>query len=200
MTDISWFMKALNEHIAKKANITDNVKGHFWEHRFTSIPIYGKEQLIETMAYIDLNPLRATVVKCPEEAHFTSFKRRTEGLRLSKMKITKEDILKQKFQNINDNLKTDILQNIDISSENLKNENIWRAFGFECFEGIFIGLEPLEDEFGHILRNHIDLSTEEYLRFVDMQGREIRDGKKGFIAKNQPPIIERIFIEKFLLA
>ena len=34
LMSISWFMKLLNEHIARSANIEDNVTGSFWESRF----------------------------------------------------------------------------------------------------------------------------------------------------------------------
>ncbi|NKI34185.1 transposase, partial [Wenzhouxiangella sp. XN79A] len=33
---LSWFMKCLNEPIARQANAEDNVTGHFWQSRFYS--------------------------------------------------------------------------------------------------------------------------------------------------------------------
>jgi len=175
LTDISWF------------------KGHFWEHRFISVPIKGREMLTSTMAYIDLNPLRAAVVSKPEDSHFTSLKRRVESLRLSKMGINLKEALDKKIQNTKDEFKKDILQHIEIGVEDLENVDVLKAFGFESFKGYLIGLEPLEDEYGQILRNHIDLSTEQYLKFVDMMWREKREDKRGFIAINEPCILSRIY-------
>ncbi|MCB1586782.1 MAG: hypothetical protein KDI52_10900, partial [Xanthomonadales bacterium] len=36
LMSVSWFMKLLNEYIAREANKEDKVKGHFWESRFKS--------------------------------------------------------------------------------------------------------------------------------------------------------------------
>ena len=34
--DLSWFMRILNEGIARQANVEEGVKGRFWEGRFKS--------------------------------------------------------------------------------------------------------------------------------------------------------------------
>ena len=34
--DLSWYMRVLNESIARQSNAEDGVKGHFWEGRFKS--------------------------------------------------------------------------------------------------------------------------------------------------------------------
>jgi REP element-mobilizing transposase RayT len=76
LCSLSWFMAKLKEPIARRANKEDGREGHFWESRFKSVKILDPAALITTMAYVDLNPLRAGLCKLPEEAAHTSIRGR----------------------------------------------------------------------------------------------------------------------------
>ena len=78
LTDISWFMRCLNEHIARRANKEDECKGRFWEGRFKSQPLLDEEALLTCMAYVDLNPIRSGEVFELEESEHTSIASRLE--------------------------------------------------------------------------------------------------------------------------
>jgi hypothetical protein len=79
LTDISWFMRALAEPIARFANRQDSCTGRFWEGRFKAQRIVDDAGLLACAMYVDLNPIRAALAESLEKSLHTSVYDRIEA-------------------------------------------------------------------------------------------------------------------------
>lgn len=79
LSDISWFMRALSEPIARMANQQDECTGRFWEGRFKALRIADETGLLACAMYVDLNPIRAAMVDSLEKSTHTSVYDRIHG-------------------------------------------------------------------------------------------------------------------------
>lgn len=69
---LSWFMRFLNEGIARRANAEDGCTGHFWGGRFKSQNLLDDRAALAAMTYVDLNPIRAGAARTLSDCVFTS--------------------------------------------------------------------------------------------------------------------------------
>ena len=74
--DLSWYMRCLNEPVARRANHEDDCTGRFWQGRCHTKALPDERAFWACMAYDDLNPLRAGLVDRLEDADHTALQRR----------------------------------------------------------------------------------------------------------------------------
>ncbi|TQV74911.1 transposase [Aliikangiella marina] len=116
---VSWLMKCLNEPIAKRCNLEDFVKGHFWESRFTSQALLDEAAALTCMTYVDLNPIRAGVTDELQSSEFTSIQKRVAQLNVDQLEQAVDAIAgKIKSRTMNLKLK-DYIELVEWTGKNI---------------------------------------------------------------------------------
>ena len=72
LSNLSEFVREIKVGFARYYNRCHNRRGYFWGDRFKSVIVENGETLINCLAYIDLNPLRAGLVERPEQYRWNS--------------------------------------------------------------------------------------------------------------------------------
>jgi REP element-mobilizing transposase RayT len=72
LSSLSEFVREIKVGFARYYNRRHNRRGYFWGDRFKSVIVDKGETLVNCLAYIDLNPLRAGIVKRPEDYRWNS--------------------------------------------------------------------------------------------------------------------------------
>jgi putative transposase len=72
LSSLSEFVREMKVGFARYYNKRHNRRGYFWGDRFKSVIVDKGETLINCLAYIDLNPLRAGIVSRPEDYRWNS--------------------------------------------------------------------------------------------------------------------------------
>jgi REP element-mobilizing transposase RayT len=72
LSNLSEFVREIKVGFTRYYNKRHNRRGYFWGDRFKSVIVEKGETLINCLAYIDLNPLRAGIVSRPEDYRWNS--------------------------------------------------------------------------------------------------------------------------------
>ncbi|MBT4081143.1 MAG: transposase [Gammaproteobacteria bacterium] len=163
--DLSWFMRTLNEHIARAANQEEGVKGRFWEGRFKSQALLDQQAILAAMTYVDLNPIRAGMAETPEASDFTSIQERIEEDLMPE--VEGQECEKEVEQSVAGDGRSIELPQAPLMPFDGTGELSWA----------------------------IPFSWEDYLELVEWTGRSIVPRKHGYIAAHQPAIFVRLGID-----
>jgi len=173
--DLSWFMRTLNEHIARRANAEDGVKGRFWEGRFKSQALLDEKALLAAMAYVDLNLVRAGLAETPETSDYTSIQERVVGL----PEEVGSEAGPQETATVKD-------PEVTLDGERLRPEA----------ETQVLPQAPLMP-FDATARTPwaVPFAFDDYLELVDWTGRALRADRPGYIEARVPKILVRLGID-----
>jgi len=173
--DLSWFMRTLNEHIARRANAEDGVTGRFWEGRFKSQALLDKKALLAAMAYVDLYPVWAGLAETPETSDYTSIQERVGGL----PEEVGSEADWQETTTVED-------PNATLDGEPLRPEAETQVLPQAPLMPFDATTQPPWA---------IPFAFEDYLELVDWTGRALREGQAGYIKAQEPKILARLGID-----
>lgn len=170
LCSISWFMRNVNETIARMANEEENCKGRFWEGRFKSQALLDEAALLSCMAYVDLNPVRAGIEESLPESDFTSIQHRLYEY-AKDSSVSPDSTLVERVQ----------------KQVQLKEE-------LKLTRQPAAALMPFDGSSHTGVSMALPFTREDYFDLVDKTGRIIREDKNGFIAGETPAIISQLGI------
>ena len=184
--DISWFMRCLNEGIAREANREDGCKGRFWEGRFKSQALLDERALLACMAYVDLNPIRAGLAESPEASEFTSVQERLQAF--GRAADAGDVVVPQADVAAVADCTTTASGGAVPANEGLRaGDPSW--LGTSAPLAAFVGAGGDLNEAG------LPFHLAEYLLLVDWTGRQWREGKRGAISSALPPLLARLNVD-----
>ena len=67
LCSLSWYVKEIKQGFSRYYNRKYDRRGYLWGDRFKSVIVEDGEALLNLLAYVDLNPVRAGIVKRPED-------------------------------------------------------------------------------------------------------------------------------------
>jgi putative transposase len=178
LSDISWYMRCLNEHIARQANKEDGCKGRFWEGRFKSQALLEERALLACMAYVDLNPIRAGLCETLEGSDYTSIQERIQAYVQSREGRPEADETPSLPRESAPAIST------ESGTEQENSKSVLPAAPLVEFTGT-----TGDEESG------LPFHFSDYLELVDWTGRAIREDKRGYIPADVPPILTRLGVE-----
>lgn len=171
LASVSWFMGAVCEHLARRANQEDGCRGRFWETRFASRELACEGALLVCGMYVDLNPIRAGEAFTPETSLYTSAYDRIVGR-----------------QPRTDNQQSDPRRNDAGRRDRWLCELTLQA-------GLTAAVTPergVPTAWRASDKGLLPLSLDDYLQLLDWTGRQFRVDKQGSIPTSLAPILERL--------
>ena len=85
MYDLSRFVQELKGRFAQWYNRENGRHGYLWEDRFISVVVEGGCALETVAAYIDLNPVRAGIVRDPKDYRWSGYGEAVAGVERSEL-------------------------------------------------------------------------------------------------------------------
>ena len=189
LSDISWMMRLACQPIARRANLEDNVDGRFFAKRFDCDKLETWSDVLACSIYVDLNPVHAGIAETPETSLFTSA----------------FDRIHARWQSTQDDMGTSVALPSQVDQADDWLAPIFLDERAEAYVGAATACAEDDGKqrspFCNPIRaprisnkGFLPMTRDQYLSLLDILGRVIRRGKRGFIPPDLSPILERLRI------
>ena len=171
LSDVSWWMRLLNQRVAQRANKEDGGKGRFFEDRFKGIPVIDEESVLACAVYVELNWIRACMAETLEMSDYTSAQRRIEALKAE----THAPVVSDEVQRDRQQLADSFLAPVDLCE----------AVGVPGPQASGNGARCSNKGF-------LPMTCPAFLELLDWSARQMASGKRGRTDEALPPILLRL--------
>lgn len=174
LSNLSWFMGALCENIARRANLEDGCRGHFFQSRYYCKLLDQLPAILACGIYTDLNQIRAGEASTPETSRHTSVYDRIQAClqrAQAERQITAQELLEQRDRWMSP---LELLEGADADQAAL----------FTSVTGCRASDKGV-----------LPMALERYLELLDWTGRQLRGDKRGAIPTHLAGILDRLGIQ-----
>ena len=215
LSDLSWWMRLLCQHIAVRCNEEDQEVGRFFQSRYRAVRLLDEQALLACAAYVDLNPIRAAMAETLESSDFTSVQRRIQAVEeqgphdVAAVAETKGSRHAASSASGGSESKSfertsrDPLSPANKSSERtVREQAIPRRDQFLAplaLDERFGELGPVPNDAGTRCsdKGFLPMALADYLALLDWTGRQLVRGKKGRIPNSVTTILRRLKLDRY---
>ncbi len=221
LSDVLWWMRLLCQQIAVRANKEDKEVGRFFQSRYRAVRLLDEQALVACAAYVDLNPIRATMSETLEASDFTSVQRRIQSVQAADSPATavsipsEESVATKAVAASTRSGESNPVNPVDVSPvaansvmANSVMANSVMANSVMANADQFLApveLNQRTGKTGAVLnqegtrcsdKGFLAMSLDDYVKLLDWTGRQIVRGKKGRIPKSVEPILQRLKLDR----
>lgn len=148
-TELSNFMKEVNENYARYYNYKQGRVGYVFRNRFLSEPIYSERYLRNCMVYIHNNPVKAKIVKKCEDYMFSSY----------------QDYIKRK-NFVNDNLIKLVFNTIELNMEEYRKMHLKEFYFLDYKNTTIDNIKEIAEEYKKQYKKNPCENMEELIYYI----------------------------------